>query len=218
MDRNPPSSELQALLDYLRNTGYIRNFRVSFAEDTYGEYDLDNQTISVEGSNERERESAILYETVHALAKKPERSNTAKMYNLWKKLGYFDRKNVVFPVGTEKGQAWNPLIEKHEPYGMTEPWYNRSRFPQALNDTQTRRFRAVTKAIPKGESWSGLKPQGELSRGTSSEETHAYYFTEPGLAVPQKTRVDEFTRFLLDYDVPIDIIRNLKTRMEEKVE
>lgn len=209
------SEPVQNLLQYFLNKDWISGVIVTTGRG--GSFNPRTKEVKVGASDMTRGDSAAVHEITHAVLENVEGSHTAKQARRYDKYGLLNRLilgDIVQPKHWAEGRMGNPLYKKS--FGdAVAPYRGNTPMDRMAKKTADRRRDAVRATIPSDERWSGISPAGEMNFGTT-EEAQAYYLTQPEiLNNPRTERNRELGMYLLDYDVPIELVRPVLDQLNE---
>ena len=198
--------EMQKLLNYLVEHEVLSDVISGHQADTpgfgTGSYDPVTKDIAVLSGDSESGDETAGHEIVHLLADRE--SKPDRMSKEMEKLPYLMKRDLVFPKHWVEGKMAD--IPTRRMGGKIKD--------MARTATQ-RRVKTVRDSIPEGARWSGIPPTsyGSFLHRDSSGEGSAYYMTNPLVASPQGDRAKEFGMYLLNHDIPMDIVEPVVKRM-----
>lgn len=212
------SPGIERFIAHLKERGVVSNVlteRHHLPELGVGSYRPKSKTFAVIASSPSEANVTAAHEAVHAILASGLPSRTGKFYNDYaNKLSAFDRIGLVLPKHWSEGKVDNPLItERYDEHKAPDPFKNViGSADDYMRNTDARRSEVVRSSIPKGQRWSGIKgkSEGGFQPDDVSEESHAYFFSDPKvIQEPMSDRLKELGMFLLDYDIPMSIVEGV---------
>lgn len=208
------SNEMSALLKHLKKKGILEEVltkRIDKKDLSVGSYRPGSKSLAVIADRPDSGDSAIAHELVHVFQKAGIKPNSQKAVEYEK-----EYRKATWPWQREESN-----LPRHWVEGRMDSAYNTDRqgsgrIPGLAQKAIRRRFKATTEAIPKGESWSGLKnPKEKKGYWDGYVEGNAYYYTDGKIASPGKAqRNTEFGMMLLDYGVPMELVEPLVKRLK----
>ena len=200
------SPEVWRLINHLAETGKLKEFlhkSHDFEDVGIGSTQPDNGSVAVIAGSKNSGDRVVAHELVHLLSGKESRVD-----RMSKKIAGSSHPSYVGNIAYPKHWTEGKIGDRNT--GAQPRSAKISRF---IDEAGKRRFNAVHSSIPEGESWSGLEKNKKVY-WDGHEEGAAYYMSSPNIKAPlQQERAKEFGMYLLQHDVPMDIVEPVVKRV-----
>jgi hypothetical protein len=201
------SPEMWKIINYLSETGQLKEFlhRAHELEDVgVGSTRPDSRSIAVIAGGKNTGDRVVAHELTHLLSGQESRvDRMSKMIAKSSHPSYVG--GVVYPKHWKEGKVGDRNVGAGPRSGRVSGFIKKS---------AKRRTNEVLQSIPKNESWSGLERDERVYFFDPHEEGTAYYMSSPYVNSPsQQERAKEFGMYLLQHNVPMDIVEPAVLRL-----